>query len=264
MLSVWFPMNLGPLCVRCGYCNTFRSLKQLSNGFPIIEVCTTSQQRLLQTSSKLPEQAQQSSLAVDGWEPWEKKGRKILIDGKNIIIDDLAATLQAHRTANRAAVVRRVDSDAKHPSLDSERSDQQPTEDNGQPPPVALEPLTMNQPLELLMNASGEDQHSLQNVNTSASTKMTDNASKRPVKKTKEERLYPWSVTSPQIQKRTERQENHYRNLSFDYKAKLITPQGCWKRNEMKPQESANGSLVYAPWLSLIKGTDGSGLARYL
>lgn len=50
--------------------------------------------------------------AVETWEPWQDSSGKELArrerDTKDIIVDDLSATLEAHRVSNRAAVIRKI------------------------------------------------------------------------------------------------------------------------------------------------------------
>ena len=50
--------------------------------------------------------------AVESLEPWQDRGGKVLArrekDTKDIIVDDLSATLEAHRASNRAAVIRKI------------------------------------------------------------------------------------------------------------------------------------------------------------
>ena len=51
--------------------------------------------------------------AINTLEPWHDSGSKTLAkieeDAKDIIVDDLAATLEAHRASNRTAVIRKID-----------------------------------------------------------------------------------------------------------------------------------------------------------
>ena len=50
--------------------------------------------------------------ATEALEPWQDSGGKALArsekDAKDIFVDDLSATLEAHRASNRAAVIRKV------------------------------------------------------------------------------------------------------------------------------------------------------------
>ena len=50
--------------------------------------------------------------AIESLEPWQDFSGKVLArrekDRKNIIVDDLSATLEAHRASNRAAVIRKI------------------------------------------------------------------------------------------------------------------------------------------------------------
>lgn len=64
--------------------------------------------------------------AIESSEPWQDSSAKALArreeDAKDIIIDDLSATLEAHRASNRAVVrkveTRAMDSTIKRPLLD--------------------------------------------------------------------------------------------------------------------------------------------------
>ena len=47
--------------------------------------------------------------ALNALEPWKYSGGK---DAKDVNIDDLSATLEAHRASNRAAVIRKIELDA--------------------------------------------------------------------------------------------------------------------------------------------------------
>lgn len=63
-----------------------------------------------------------TKLEENGWEPWSNarnwtKSRTNLVDDKNIVIGDLNATLDAHRTANRLRKVTVLDTGTPPPSM---------------------------------------------------------------------------------------------------------------------------------------------------
>lgn len=62
----------------------------------------------------MPE-ANSDQQAIETLEPWQDSDIKTLTrnerDAKDIIVDDLSATLEAHRALNRAAVIRKTETD---------------------------------------------------------------------------------------------------------------------------------------------------------
>lgn len=67
--------------------------------------------RRLSSASNLPA-VNSDKQAIESLEPWQDSSLKALArreeDTKDIIVDDLSATLEAHRTSNRAAVIRKI------------------------------------------------------------------------------------------------------------------------------------------------------------
>ena len=147
------------------------------------------------------------------------------LDTKDIIVDNLQATLEAHRATNRATVVRRLYSEVQstigiyRPPLDDARCQKQ------------------------------EPEHEAANT--------------RPVKgdwEIQRDRGELWPANSPQGQRsRTKWHEKGGNAAEKDnggYVAKNFRPQGYW--------QIKFGEDMQRPWLAHMDGHDGDGLMRWV
>ena len=155
--------------------------------------------------------------------------RQSELDTKDIIIDDLQATLEAHRATNRASVVRKTIGDVPEiaPS------------DSG----ICRPPLT--QPLD----HNVEPEH--------------EAADAEPVKEVSQFRKLGarlWPADSIQGQRVREEQLQNGRKAAEEYDGEYVgtnfRPQGYWRVRSARDYQR--------PWLAHIEGHDGDGLARWV
>lgn len=147
------------------------------------------------------------------------------LDTKDIIIDDLQATLEAHRTTNRAAILRKINTEV------------QPVASIYRPPLDKL--LAQNEELEY------------EAANTS---------SVKGKWQIKRDKARFWPADSVQCQRlREERHERGSKTAEQDdgeYVARNFRPQGYW--------QIRFGEDMQRPWLAHMNGHDGDGLTRWV
>lgn len=154
-------------------------------------------------------------------------------EDKDIIVDDLAATLLAHRATNRASLVRRINVDLDYVPTDFRR-------------PSIVEQLSLNRS-RALKDEKGS--HSAFEARQAPKIKRTQG---NPYLKFG--KITPRQATTRAGKKGTECRT--LRPLVPEYEGKDIPPCLPWKRRLLRRREES-------PWLALLANTEGDGLTRY-
>lgn len=154
-------------------------------------------------------------------------------EDKDIIVDDLAATLLAHRAKNRASLVRRINVDLDYVPTDFRR-------------PSIVEQLSLNR------------SRSLKDEKVSHSAFEARRAPK--IQRTQgNPDLKVWKNTQTQAKTRASKKGTECRTLRPpvpEYEGKDIPPCLPWKRRLLRRREES-------PWLALLANTEGDGPTRY-
>lgn len=154
--------------------------------------------------------------------------RKRAEDNTDIIVDDLSATLEAHRAANRARIIRKLLSGHDPHSSSPNRET-------------------------ILSKEKTEDKKDF--VDPSAVLESHRAATRTMIHR---KVLYPSVPESNRYLNRKRTRENN-RNVSLisDYEGVAKKPYERWESKLSEGRE-------ISPWLHLVTGTEGDGLARYL
>lgn len=194
--------------------------------------------RSLQTSSAgAVKDTHSRNLSSNGFEPRAalKKQRIKFQRGedKDIIVDDLAATLLAHRATNRASLVRRINVDLDYVPTDFRR-------------PSIVEQLSLNR--SRARKVEKESQSAFGARRAPRVQRTQDNLD-----------LKVGKNTHPQATTRASKKGTECRTPRPpvpEYEGKDIPPCLPWKRRLLRRREES-------PWLALVANTEGDGLTRY-
>lgn len=154
-------------------------------------------------------------------------------EDKDIIVDDLAATLLAHRATNRASLVRRINVDLDYVPTDFRR-------------PSIVEQLFLNRSR---ARKDGKESQSAFGVRGAPKVQHTQGNPGLKVGKN----------TQSQATTRASKKGTECRTLRPpvpEYEGKDIPPCLPWKRRLLRRREES-------PWLALVANTEGDGLTRY-
>lgn len=154
-------------------------------------------------------------------------------EDKDIIVDDLAATLLAHRATNRTSLVRRINVDLDYVPTDFRR-------------PSIVEQLSLNR-----SRALKDDKESRSAFEARRAPKIQRTQGDPELKFGK--------ITHRQATTRASKKGTECRTLQPpvpDYEGKDIPPCLPWKRRLLRRREES-------PWLALLTNTEGDGLTRY-
>lgn len=154
-------------------------------------------------------------------------------EDKDIIVDDLAATLLAHRAKNRASLVRRINVDFDYVPTDFRR-------------PSVVEQLYLNR------SRAPKDEKKAHSASEARKAPRMQRTQGKPDFKV--EKKTPTKATTPACKKGTE--SRTFRPLVPEYEGKDILPCLPWKRRLLRRREES-------PWLALVASTEGDGLTRY-
>lgn len=179
------------------------------------------------------------TLKDDGWEFWGKKdneaGKAIQVDGKNIFVGDLEATLKAHRAANRAKRIRYFPGDVMKQKvgfyrLNKSQSGQDDTS-------LAKSRQASRQDKDIKSKGSTPGKNALK-------------LGKRKVGREKNVSNFAKEGSNPHKRKANK--------VQGDYKGKNVDPQNLWARNVIEPNRT-----LESPWLKYLKPGGGTALTRY-
>lgn len=176
------------------------------------------------------------NLSGNGFERAALKKQRIKFqrgEDKDIIVDDLAATLLAHRATNRASLVRRFNVDLDYVPTDFRR-------------PSIVEQLSLNRSRAL---KDEKVSHSALEARRAPKIQRTQGNSDLKVGKN----------THTQATTRASKKGTECRTLRPpvpEYEGKDIPPCLPWKRRLLRRREES-------PWLALLANTEGDGLTRY-
>lgn len=154
-------------------------------------------------------------------------------EDKDIIVDDLAATLLAHRATNRASLVRRINVDLDYVPTDFRR-------------PSIVEQLSLNR-----SRALKDEKESHSALEARRAPKIQHTQGNPDLKAGKN--------THTQATTRASKKGTECRTLRPpvpEYEGKDIPPCLPWKRRLLRRREES-------PWLALLANTEGDGLTRY-
>lgn len=154
-------------------------------------------------------------------------------EDKDIIVDDLAATLLAHRAKNRASLVRRINVDLDYVPIDFRR-------------PSIVEQLYLNR------SRAREDEKEAHSASEARKAPKIQRTQGNPDLNVREKTQT--QATARASKKRTE--SRTIRPLVPEYEGKDIPPCLPWKRRLLRRREES-------PWLALVANTEGDGLTRY-
>lgn len=194
--------------------------------------------RLLQTSSAgAVKNTQSRKPSGNGFEPQSTlKKRRIKFqrgEDRDIIVNDLAATLLAHRAKNMASLVRRINVDLDYVPTDFRR-------------PSIVEQLYLNR------SRARKDEKDLHSASEGRKAPKIHYSQGNPHLKVREKAQT--QATTRASKKGTE--SRTIRPLIPEYEGKDIAPCLLWKRRLLHRKEES-------PWLALMENTEGDGLTRY-
>ena len=149
-----------------------------------------------------------------------------LLDTKDIITDDLRATLEAHRATNRAAVIHKITTEAPATALHKLGFHRVPSD----------QPLAHNVEPEHGAANSGLPKEELQ-VGRGWATRRSAHREQSPVRKV----LHSWDTEPQEV---------------GEYIGRIIHPRGYWKPRDGKDAER--------PWLAKMNFPDGDGIAQWV
>lgn len=151
-------------------------------------------------------------------------------EDKDIIVDDLAATLLAHRATNRASLVRRINVDLEYVPIDFRR-------------PSIVEQLSLNRSRALKdekVSHSARRAPKIQRTQGNPDLKVGKNTLTHTTTRASEKGTECRALRPPVP----------------EYEGKDIPPCLPWKRRLLRKREES-------PWLALLANTEGDGLTRY-
>lgn len=154
-------------------------------------------------------------------------------EDKDIIVDDLAATLLAHRATNRASLVRRINVDLDYVPTDFRR-------------PSIVEQLSLNRSR---ARKGEKESHPAFEARRAPKIQRTRGNPELKVRKN----------THTQATTRASKKGTECGTLRPpvpEYEGKDIPPCLPWKRRLLRRREES-------PWLALVANTEGNGLTRY-
>lgn len=154
-------------------------------------------------------------------------------EDRDIIVNDLAATLLAHRAKNKASLVRRINVDLDYVPTDFRR-------------PSIVEQLYLNR------SRARKDEKYFYSASEGRKVPKIDCPRGNPHLKVREKTQT--QVTARASKKGTE--STTIRPLVPEHEGKDIAPCLLWKRRLLRRKEES-------PWLALVENTEGDGLTRY-
>ncbi len=250
------PRNLFQFCTQTSFCRSFDQVRWVH----------TRDDRLTPTSHTDSDTGYSTTRRLESHGPWTVKKRNVvktrLEDTKDIYINDLSATLEAHRQTNRALIIRKIDTDLDHvhdldfkrpvsitPRVQFPTNEADNTTISGNFSSVDSAQRGSKQVL-----AGGSSGDKKYNVNTVNGEHHSIRASREPIGPWQH-----WPADSIQYKEILGIKPGRKvpEPFTLDYLPLSIKPCGSWQVKEpVRPDESQ------WPWITHVEGYDGSGVER--